>query len=381
VRFMRPLRVTKRLFRELKNDRRTLALIFVAPLFAMLVFGLAFSGDVSDVTVIVVNQDEGAAAPGGQGDVSLSEKIISNLDPEVLDVKQGDSKSEAVGEVESGNASAVIVFAGDFTADALAGMGDATASEEAVIEVMEDRSNVNVASAITRAVNDALLETMDQVGRKPPITVDTSDAIYGKDASFIDFFVPGIMAFVVYLLTTLLTLITFVSERTTGTLDRIIATPLTAGEIVMGYAIAFSVVGIIQSVILLAVGILVFHVAIVGNVILAFAVVALLAAVSQALGILLSSLARRESQAVQILPFVVLPAFLLSGIFWPLEAIPAWLRPLSYLVPPTYAVDACRSVMLKGWGLSNIWVDVVALLAFAVAFLALAVWTLKLRRE
>ena len=380
MRFMRPLRVARRLFRELRNDRRTLALIVVAPLFAMVVFGLAFSGEVKDVGVIVVNLDEGAGAPAGGGEISLSEMIIANLDDEVLDIEYGDSESTAVSKVEDGKAYAVIVFPEGFTTDALAGMEEATASGEAVIKVMEDKSNVNVASAVTRTVNEALLETMDQVGKQPPVTVDTSDAIYGKDAKFIDFFVPGIMAFVVYLLTTLLTLVTFVSERTSGTLDRIIATPLTEGEIVAGYAVAFSVVGIIQSVILLAVGILVFHVTIVGNVLLAFAVIALLAVVSQALGILLSSLARREAQAVQILPFVVLPAFLLSGIFWPIEAIPAWLRPLSYLVPPTYAVDACRSVMLKGWGLLNIWVDVVALLAFAVVFLVLSVWSLKVRR-
>ncbi len=378
MRFMRPLRVARRLFRELRNDRRTLALIVIAPLFAMVVFGLAFSGEVKDVGVIVVNLDEGA--PAGSGEISLSEMIISNLDDEVLDIEHSDSESAAVSKVADGKAYAVIVFPEGFTRDALAGTEAAAASGEAVIRVMEDKSNVNVANAVTKAVNEALLETMDQVGGRPPVSVDTSEAIYGKDAKFIDFFVPGIMAFVVYLLTTLLTLITFVSERTSGTLDRIIATPLTEGEIVAGYAVAFSVVGIIQSVILLAVGILVFHVIIVGNVLLAFAVIALLAVVSQALGILLSSLARREAQAVQILPFVVLPAFLLSGIFWPIEAIPAWLRPLSYLIPPTYAVDACRSVMIKGWGLSNIWVDVVALLAFAVVFLVLAVWSLKLRR-
>ena len=378
MRFMRPLRVARRLFRELRNDRRTLALIVIAPLFAMVVFGLAFSGEVKDVGVIVVNLDEGA--PAGSGEISLSEMIISNLDDEVLDIEHSDSESAAVSKVADGKAYAVIVFPEGFTRDALAGTEAAAASGEAVIRGMEDKSNVNVANAVTKAVNEALLETMDQVGGRPPVSVDTSEAIYGKDAKFIDFFVPGIMAFVVYLLTTLLTLITFVSERTSGTLDRIIATPLTEGEIVAGYAVAFSVVGIIQSVILLAVGILVFHVIIVGNVLLAFAVIALLAVVSQALGILLSSLARREAQAVQILPFVVLPAFLLSGIFWPIEAIPAWLRPLSYLIPPTYAVDACRSVMIKGWGLSNIWVDVVALLAFAVVFLVLAVWSLKLRR-
>ena len=89
----------------------------------------------------------------------------------------------------------------------------------------------------------------------------------------------------------------------------------------------FSLIGMGQALLLLLVGILVFDITMVGNVLLAFVVIALLAVVSQALGILLSSTARREAQAIQVLPFVILPAFLLAGIFWPVEAIPAWLRP------------------------------------------------------
>jgi ABC-2 type transport system permease protein len=120
---------------------------------------------------------------------------------------------------------------------------------------------------------------------------------------------------------------------------------------------------------------------VVGNVIYAFIAVAILAITCQALGILLSSLAKRPEQAIQFLPFVILPAFLLSGVFWPLQAIPYWLRPFSYLVPPTYAVEACRAVMLKGWGFDRIWPDYLALLIFALLFMGLAVWTLKRGRK
>ena len=183
------------------------------------------------------------------------------------------------------------------------------------------------------------------------------------------------------MITTLLTLVTFVGERTSGTLQRMLATTLNERDIVMGYAAAFSLIGIGQAILLLLVGILVFDITVVGNVLLAFFVIALLAIVSQALGILLSSTAKREAQAIQVLPFVILPAFLLAGIFWPIEAIPTWLRPLSYLVPPTYAVNASRDVMLRGFGIGQIWLDIIALLALAAFFLTLAVLSLKTRKD
>jgi ABC-2 type transport system permease protein len=207
------------------------------------------------------------------------------------------------------------------------------------------------------------------------------EPVYAKNAEFIDMFVPGIMAFAIFLLTTLLTLISFVGERTQGTLERLMATPLTESEIVFGYGLAFGIMGMMQALILLTVGIVVFDIIIVGNIILAFLIVALLAVVSQALGILLSSAARREAQAVQFLPLIVLPAFLLAGIFWPVEAIPAWLRPASYLIPPTYAVNGLRSVMLRGWGLEHVWLEISVLLLFAVVFLGGAITMLKRSRK
>lgn len=367
----KPLAVTRRIFADLRNDRRTLALIFIAPIFAMFVFGLAFSGDVEDVPVVVVDQDSGM----------LSQAIVDNLDQDTLSISYMDSEDEAVAAVERGDAYGVIVFPPGFTASAVAKAQDPSATGDTTIVLRLDKSNINVANAVTRTFSESLLATMQEMGREQPVSVDAGNAIYGQNAKFMDFFVPGIMAFVVFILSTMLTLLAFVGEKTSGTLDRLLASPISEGGIVMGYAGAFSLTGTMQALLLLTIGILVFHITVVGNVVYAFVAVALLAVVSQALGILLSSLARREAQAIQFFPFLILPAFLLAGVFWPIEAIPSWLRPLCYLVPPYYAVDANRSVMLKGWGLSQIWLDYLALAAFAAAFLGLAVLLLKRRKN
>jgi ABC-2 type transport system permease protein len=367
----------------------------------MFVLGLAFSGEVHDVKIIIVNEDEGFEIPTNNStlqklresglkipldtnEIMLSEEIISNLDEEVLDLSYMDDLDEAIDSVENGKAYGVLHFPINFTQDVFVELVTMMVPDQPVgnttIDLMLDKSNINVASEIIKTVNKALMKTIEETGYQIPIKINSDDAIYGKDADFMDFFVPGIMSFVVYLLTTLLTLITFVGERGSGTLDRLLVTPLKESEIVLGYAGAFSIIGTVQAAVLLVIGILVFQIMIIGNVLLAFAVIALLAIVCQALGILFSSLAKREAQAIQFLPFIVIPAFLLAGIFWPIEAIPAWLRPASYLIPPTYAVEACRGVMLKGWGLDMIWPDIAALLIFAGVFLTMATWSLKRKR-
>ena len=381
----RAFAITKRIFRGLRHDRRTVALMFLAPIVAMCVFGLAFSGDVKDVNVVVVNLDTEFTVPDLNFTVSLSQRIISNFDEEVLKVAYVADVEEGVRRVEGGDAYALIIFPEHFTESVYAKQNPSysggASPGNTTIQVREDRSNVNVANAITKSVSEAILETAQEAGQDVPIKVDAENAIYGKGAKFMDFFVPGIMAFVVFMLTTLLTLISFVGERTSGNLERLQSTPLRESELVVGYAIAFSIIGMLQTVVLLTIGVTVFHIMIVGNIVLAFAVIALLAIVSLSLGILLSSLAKRESQAIQFFPLIVLPTFLLAGIFWPVEAIPQWLRPLSYLIPPSYAVDATRSVMLRGWGISEIWVDVVALCGFAAAFLGMAILSLKRGRR
>ncbi|MCC7551363.1 MAG: ABC transporter permease [Methanobacterium sp.] len=375
MKFYRVMAVSRKVFRDVANDKRSLAMLFLAPIFAMCVFGLAFSGDVEDVNVIIVNQDQGYTSP--MGDTTyLSETIISNLDTKVLNIKNMGNVDEARQQVIDGKASAVIIFPENFTQNALLKTQDPSYPDSAEIIIQGDDSITNIKNSILQTVNQALSDTMTAEGVEPALKI-TSDPIYGKDAEFIDFFVPGILAFVVYLLTTILTLITFVGERVNGTLERVLASPVTEGEVITGYALTFGVLGVVQVALLLAVAILAFNIIVVGNVLLAFLAVAILAISCQALGILLSSLAKRPEQAIQFFPFVILPAFLLSGVFWPIQAIPAWLRPFSYLVPPTYAADACRAVMLKGWGLTKIWPDLLALVIFALLFLGLAVWSLK----
>lgn len=376
----RTLTVTRRIFRGVRNDWRALAMMFVTPIIGIVVFGVAFSGDVRDVRVVVVNQDEGYQIPPSTVPVSLADAIIANCDTDVLRMDEVATEEEALSRVQNGKAYGLIVFSSSFTSDVYAKALDPSLDINPTIRVELDKSNVTVANAISKAVSDAMLKASGSMGIESPLNIDAEHAVYAADANFRDFFVPGIMGFIMFMLTFILTLLTFVGERTSGSLQRLQVTPLTDGELVMGYALAWSIIGVLQTAIVLITVVVVFNVMVVGSILLAFLVIALLAIMSLSLGILLSSLAKAEAQAIQFLPLVAMPCFLLSGIFWPIEAIPSWLRPLSYAIPPTYAVNATRSVMLRGWGVEHIWVELVALAGFTVAFLVLSVWSLHRAR-
>ncbi len=375
----RTFAIAKKIFHDLKNDKHSLVFMFIAPIFAMLVFGLAFSGSVQNAELIVVNNDSISGISASMGPKEpLSDKIVSQLKEDgTVKVKKRETAAEARSSIESGKAYGAIVFGENFTKKVfktIQGVSSGTTN----IDFYLDQSNQEVAGAVARSVQSALSSVMEEAGRKPPVGINKI-SVYAENAEFIDFFVPGIIAFVVYLLATVLTLVTFVGERTSGTLDRLLATPLRESEVVTGYAVAFGVIGVIQAALLLVIAILVFHIMIVGNVFLAFGITALLAVVCQSLGILLSSFAKRESQAVQFIPFVVVPAFILTGVFWPLEAVPSWLRPASYLIPVTYVVKANRAIILKGWGIGKVWPQFLALVRVHGRFSCPYVVTLKQR--
>ena len=369
--------VVERIFKYLKNDKRTLVEVFIAPVFIMLIFGAAFSSQVHDVSVVIVNNDQGVSVPPPGMPSKLSDKIISNLNTSVMKVEYANDVSQAVNMVENGKAYGVVIFPTNFTSDFYSKLQSHSNSDNTTVALRLDKSNSNVAEAISKTVNAAVFKTVTDIGSEMPISVNAGDAIYAQNARFVDFFVPGVTTFSVYQLTTLLPLIAFVGERSSGTLYRLMASPLKDTEIVVGYTLAFSIVGAWQAALLLIVGIAVFNLTVVGSILLAFVVLMLLAIASVSLGVLLSSVARREIQALQLVPFIVLPALLLSGIIVPIEAIPSWMKPAAYLFPTTYATEAVRSVLLKGWGLDQILIDVGALCVFIVIFLVLAMLTLK----
>jgi len=386
VSLSRTLAVTRKTLRSLRHDRRTAAFLVLMPLFMIALFGYTFGGDLKDIKVCVVNLDQGlngtsaanAVVAGMRGSPTLD--IIAYYGPGAANVSQVDA---TIAKVQKGEAWATVIFARNFTADAaqaISALQHGLQSNSVQVRIEVDSSNPNIADAVLGTVTGVVQTVMVQNYHLiPPIQV-SEHRVYGQGAQFIDFFAPGVMGLAAMMVTFMLSIISFVHERSTFTLDRVLTSPITEGEFVGGYALAFGLVGLVQSSVILVTAVLLFNIPIVGSPFLVLLVIFLLAVGMQGLGFLLSSLAKSEFQAIQFLPIILFPSILLAGVFWPLESVPDVLRPISNFIPLTYAVDANRSIMIRGWGIDNVWVQLLILALFAFAMLLLSTWALKRRK-
>lgn len=385
------LAIAKNNFRKIRHDRRTLGMIIVMPLMFMFLFGFTFAGEPTNVRTILVNEDLGVQAKvnTSQGSVMIpihfSEAIIDNFDAEKLTLVEEDDFDKALDEVEGGRAWAVIHFPANFSqgivnwADSVGNASslypgnvefNITRVENTNLTLHIDGTNTQVAAAIISEVGGSITETIQQFNPHFAVTsLVRTHFVYGEDARFIDFFAPGIIAITVTMITIILTIVSFVHERTDGTLDRLFISPAKPSDIVFGYTVTFTVIAIFQSVELLAVAWLVFDIAFVGSIILALGLIILYAIGILGLGILLSTLAKNEFQAIQFVPLVFVPSLMLAGILWPIESMPEVIRPISSIIATTYVTEGLRSIMIRGWGAVEIWLDILALVIFAVVTL------------
>ena len=389
---------------RLLHDRRTLGMIFIMPIIFMGLFGLAFAGDPENIGTIVVNHDTGTALipveePVGSvsRDLNISGGIVNSFDTDTLALQFSDDLDEALSKVDRGEAWAVVYFPENFTSHLFGKLLKIMGSDkhplvgenytidllnistsDARMDLHIDGSNTQIAAVVVQSTSETLLEGVEEMN--PDLSF--SDVlniryVYGENARFIDFFAPGIMALVVTIITIMLTIVSFVRERTDGTMDRLLVSPMKPSDIVLGYSVTFILVAVFQSIEILAIGVLLFDIRIAGSIILALLIIVLYAIGLLGLGFMLSTIARNEFQAVQFIPLVFVPAIILAGVIWPIESMPPIIRPVSYFIPLTYAADALRSVMIRGWGPLEIGVDILALVIFAVLTFSLSILIMR----
>ena len=364
------------------RQKRTLALMFIAPIIAMFLFGYAFNGHAQNVSMVIVNNDSGALSPINNSTIYVSKMVISNLNYQPPDdvnysITYMTNLSQALNDLKNGKITAVLYFPANFSKNTFSNLryGDVA---NATVTTYVDNSGLVGGDSTPGAVESAVQIVDHMLGQNSSIGLSVNP-YYGSGVTFMDYFIPGIIAFVTFFLPTLMTLMIFVGEKSSGTFERILATPLTEGEMVSGYAITFGGLAVIQALILFFSGVAAFHLSLNDGFLWAILAIVIEAVGAQAFGILISGFASRADQAIQLLPFVVLPAHLLTGALMPIDVMPAWLQPFSYLLPPTYTTSILRDVLIRGWGLYRILPYTAILIAIAVIFMAGAVAVFKKR--
>jgi ABC-2 type transport system permease protein len=367
----------RRVVSEIRRDRPSLALLFIAPIVITgLVTFILRDSQVPQVTAVVVN----AAGVRGGVVAGALETALRASGATASDVS-GEAAARAA--IADGTASVGIVLG----IDAASG---SSLSVTVITNGLDPSGEASQVSAVQRAV---LAAAAGGSGASLPVVRHAT--VYGVPSDDpITTFAPAIVGFFAYFFVYILTGVSFLRERTGGTLERLMATPVTRGEVVLGYTLGFGLFATIQVAVLMLWALGTLHVpalgplpafsvglgvAVNGSPLLAFLVVVLLAVGAVSLGIFLSTFARTELQVIQFIPIVLAPQFLLSGVLFPVSTLPSILQPLVRIMPLNYAVDGLRQVFIRGAGLgvAALQVDLVVLAAVAVFFATIAALTIR----
>ncbi len=390
---MNPRRVAalvRRIVAQFRRDRRTLALIFLVPIVLSALLGWVLRDQqVTPVRLGIVNE----AGPVGQriADAVIATRGTSSVQGgSPVDVPSATiDRAQARAALEHDDLDVVLVI----PPDVLAGLGSGGGVH---LVVMTQGANAPTESGQVAQVQQYLGRALASVvpGSPGPVRIEHETVFGAPNADPFDALSPFFIGFFVYFLVFILTGISFLRERVGGTLERLLATPVTKGEIVLGYTLGFGIFATLQVIVLMAftlmrvdvpaigpLGAFTIGLAVpsLGDPVLAFLVALLLAIGAVSLGIFISTFARTEFQILQFIPVVIVPQGLLSGIFWRIETLPGPLQPIARVMPLTYAADGLREVMIQGRGLaaSGVQLDLAVLTAIAALFVVLAAATIR----
>jgi ABC-2 type transport system permease protein len=198
---------------------------------------------------------------------------------------------------------------------------------------------------------------------------------------YIDFLLPGLVAMAVMQLSVFSVAFVFVEYKERGILKRVLATPIRPYQFVIANIITRLIIAVIQALFFIVVGVLLFKVTIVGSFFLIIPIVILGAIMFLGLGFTISGLSKTTESVPAFANLIVFPMLFLSGVFFPLENMPVWLRYISKILPLTYFSEALRNVMTKGAGVADIYPDLIVIVIWAIILVALAVLTFRFEEK
>ena len=393
---MKILAISKKVFLELLRDKRTLILLFIAPVFIMWLMNAAFSANTETNVSIAA--------------VDVSDSIVKSLD-DVKQIKAKDYKTESKANhaLENQTVDAVLIFKDENDYQVTYANTDpgktnltrqvitSTPKQAQIQDLIENFKKAQEASA--QAVKKAQSQSGNlQASDSNEVNIDQAETeeidssqgddinlseqyIYGdEDTTFFTKMTPILMGFFVFFFVFLISGMALLKERTTGTLDRLLATPVKRSDIVYGYMLAYSFIAALQTVVIVLSTIWLLDLEVLGNIGDVIIVNILFALVALAFGLLLSTLAKSEFQMMQFIPLIITPQLFFSGII-PLDSMTGWVQSIGKVFPLYYAGNALSKIVLNGTSIVYLGNDLLVLSLFLVILTILNIVGLKRYRK
>lgn len=338
---MRIRALVVRIIRQFIRDKRTLALLLLAPLLILSLTKLVFDGRTVSPEIGIT----GSAAV-----------LAAKLEEQNAHVTVFDSIEAADQALKSGELDAVIQL------------------KDGKPDITLEGSDPSASRSTQLVMQKALQSNVQELA-------PTVHYLYGgPDMASFDSFGPVLIGFFSFFFVFLLAGVSFLRERTSGTLERLLATPIRRSEIVLGYLAGFGIFTLIQATLIAWFSVQVLGMSMSGNIVNMLLINLLLSLTALTLGTLLSSFASSEFQIIQFIPIIIVPQAFFSGLF-NLDAMNPVLQKLSYIMPLYYGADAMRGIMIRGEGIPDIQLDIYVLAGLSILFALLNIAALKKQRR
>lgn len=359
---MRTLAIAKKVMKELFRDKRTLAMMFVAPVFIMWMMNLMFSASTA-VNIKLATQDLPTSLVTKMDDLDhVSVQTYKDLNQAKKDL--ADEKVDAVVSYKNGEYQ--VVYAN---------------TDASKTSMTRQVLRTSIASEGSNQLMARVKQALPQLKLEAKAPEIKESYQYGdKNTSFFTSMIPVLIGFVVFFFVFLISGMALLKERTSGTLERLLATPVKRSEIVYGYMLSYGLIAILQTAVVVLAAIWLLNVEVVGNLFNVIIVNVVLALVALAFGILLSTLAKSEFQMMQFIPLVIMPQLFFSGII-PLSSMGDWAQTVGKFLPLTYSGDAMSQIILYGRSIGDVLPNIGVLLIFLVILTILNIVGLRRYRK
>ena len=360
--------IIRKEFLQLRRDPRLLRVVIVAPVLQLLIFGYAATTDVHHISTAVYDEDRSQASRALVQ--QFTESGYFDYDYSISSPKEMDALLDA------GQAQMALHIPPRFSEDL-------AHNHLARVQLVLDGSDSMTAGIISGYASGAIARYSQQLAvtrlerlRRTLPQVPAIDARlrvwYNPELKSVNFMVPGVLCTLLLVVTMILTSLAIVKEREIGTLEQLIVTPITPGELMLGKTLPFVLLGFVDLALVTAVAVLWFHVPLNGSLALLFALTAIFLLASLGGGLFISTVSRTQQQAMVTGFFFMMPSVILSGFMFPIQNMPRVIQYLTYAIPLRYYLVIIRGIFLKGNGIDVLWPQALALVGLGLGILALS---------